>query len=255
MATSRHKGLMHRIARGRDPVERLHGKKKFKGYKHGIDAVHTVAVISSFIFAFAFSIYFSIDIDQHFQDEDTLNTEFTICILFVIILSGFSTFSMTAHYYSLQVKYQNVVFREYNAESYLQYSNYIEDTSMVRKCSRYSVIISFFFLYLGIIIYSYTQFDLLRNFISSCIIISFGILLNVWSTVKIFGLRSCLISCFPSLSYDGEEMMENLTITNRPKRNQHSEESDDIKQEISNESQFKAKAILVETKDIPPAIV
>ena len=75
---------------------------------HGMEAVNTLAIISSFLFAFAFTLWYEID-EEYFENNDTTNAFFFTCLAMSIILSGFSTIAMTTHYYALKNYLQNVL--------------------------------------------------------------------------------------------------------------------------------------------------
>mmetsp|Transcript_39143 Transcript_39143/g.64010 ORF Transcript_39143/g.64010 Transcript_39143/m.64010 type:complete len:590 (-) Transcript_39143:245-2014(-) len=170
-----------------DKVEQLHTVTRI---------VQTVAVVSSSFFVFAFLIYAYIDVDdyEYLQHGYNLfNLTYHICITTMMLLNGFSAFTMIAHCIALQNKYQRIVYENYNIFAIDFYRQYIEDTHLLRTLSQICTVVSFFLLYVALILFTLctTAFSL-QTFIFS-VSFAIGLLCNIFSALKIFGFTDLMI--------------------------------------------------------------
>ena len=155
---------------------------------HGMEAVNTLAIISSFLFAFAFTLWYEID-EDYFQDNDTTNALFFTCLAMSIILSGFATIAMTTHYYALKNYLQNVLSSRLQDAPYYHFRSYVNRNSLVRNMSEISVFLSLMFIYFSLIFYTIHKFESAIIISVTLTIFICGLILNIWGTYHSFLLK------------------------------------------------------------------
>eukprot|EP00484_Ammonia_sp_Unknown_P030049 CAMPEP_0197025164 /NCGR_PEP_ID=MMETSP1384-20130603/5572_1 /TAXON_ID=29189 /ORGANISM="Ammonia sp." /LENGTH=610 /DNA_ID=CAMNT_0042453657 /DNA_START=19 /DNA_END=1851 /DNA_ORIENTATION=+ len=151
-------------------------------------AANSMSIMGGLLFLFALLLWISIDLEQHFEHNATLITAFNLCITLIIILCGFTLFSMSTHYYCLQNKYHSIIAQNYNVFALDLFAEHIEETKSIRSVSKANLVISFFLLYIALIIYSLhrqTSSSSTTNLILSCTLFTIGMLFNLLSALKL----------------------------------------------------------------------
>lgn len=140
-----------------------------------MEALSSIGVISAFIFAFAFNLWFEFD-DQYFEDNKGVHTLFCIFLALSTGLSGIATATMTAHYYTWKTQHQLLLLK-ITKTGMQRYLEYLYHTSFVRQLSRFFAVLSFITLYITLMVYGYAKFIISNDFTSSYYAACLGIIL------------------------------------------------------------------------------